>query len=294
MKTLIRELGKLRDFRARRRARVSWRIRLRSYQDWLQSRLAGEWQNAYIELENGDIYYVPTPIERHGQILITQPPSHDALIDKFCRPKSTCIDVGANIGQWAVPMAKCVGPQGRLFAFEPIPLLADALDKTFAVNGLTHATAHAIALSDHNGRATFHINLRNDKIVDSGVSSLEHRAPGAQSIEVATLSLDDFLRDQSVSRVSFIKIDVEGHEHAVLAGARETLAAHRPALLIETGQETPETRRQIHNQLTALGYRMIGMRYENHLLPADWDAYLECREPFRTDLFINVLLVPRP
>lgn len=288
---LLKELARLREFRASRRSVAPLRMAWRWYQRRLLKRLRPEWREAYVVLDNGDLFHVPVPLDMHAESVLTRPQEELYLVERFCRPGSTAIDVGANIGQWSVQMAKQVGASGRLFAFEPIPLLASSLRRTFRVNGMLHAEAVPVALSDRAGEATLHVNLSDLAIVDSGVSSLDRPAPGSKPLIVPVETLDAFLAGRTVPAVSFIKIDVEGHEPRVLAGAQETLARHRPVVVIETHDEGPEQRRWIMAYFCALQYDLIGVVHPRYIAPADWDAYQARRPPFEPKA-LNLLLLP--
>lgn len=288
---LIRELARLRGFRDQRRRSIPLRFALRWYQRRLIRKLFSEWRESYVLLDEGDFVHIPTPLDMHGELALTQAPGFPAILGKFCRPGSTAIDAGANIGQWSLPMARLVGPSGRLFAFEPMPRASGSLRKTFRVNGFRHAEAYPLALSDVEGRATLHMASSATGIVDSGVSSLERQAPGSTPIEVQTVTLDEFLKDHEIPPISFIKIDVEGHEARVLAGARLTLRRHRPALVIETGFEPAAQREVITSILREAGYEPIGVLHDRHIAPATWADYLDASSPFEKRA-LNLLLLP--
>src|SRR6185503_3678023 len=106
-----------------------------------------------------------------------------------------------------------------------------------------------------------------------------------------TVALDEFLKDRRLPPVSFVKIDVEGHELRVLRGARATLQLHRPALLIETGFETAAEREAIASFLRELSYEPIGIVHDRYIAPAEWGSYLAAMPPFEKRA-LNLLLLP--
>ncbi len=155
-----------------------------------------------------------------------------AWLPTLVRPGSVALDIGAWRGPWTRALARVAR---RVHAFEPQPKLARAVRLTTPAN----VTVHEIALSDGPpgeaqlwmpaGRA----GLDALATLRDGRSSREVQREGTiEEIEVATAPLDSFgFRD-----VSFVKIDVEGHESAVLAGATETIETNRPRLLVEIEQ----------------------------------------------------------
>lgn len=134
------------------------------------------------------------------------------------------IDVGANIGTWTGPAARCFR---SVHAFEPDALIAGALRKGAPAN----VTVHEVALSDHEGVGEFRVPIYRGRAVRTR-SSLEADAnPGCEEIvsKVRLASMDTL----DLRGVDVIKIDVEGHEHAVLCGAWKTIDRERPTLIVE-------------------------------------------------------------
>jgi FkbM family methyltransferase len=124
------------------------------------------------------------------------------------------VDIGANIGQNTSAMAFKCGPQGRTIAFEPHPVTFPILAQN--ANGWRNANCspvelNNVALGESDGEAT----LVSDNYLSG--SSLTKQGKG---VTVSVRRLDDFLRDLTVG---VCKIDVEGHELAVLKGAQQTL-----------------------------------------------------------------------
>ena len=139
-------------------------------------------------------------------------------------PRGTvAIDVGANQGMYVYPLSRLAV---RVEAFEPLPFCADFLERSRA-----NLTVHRIALSDHEGIMTLHVPLING-IRHSGLATFQAVRGPQEFLDVPVRTLDSF----HFSNVGLIKIDVEGHEHAVLRGAEETLRRERPNVLIEIEQ----------------------------------------------------------
>jgi FkbM family methyltransferase len=148
------------------------------------------------------------------------------LLAEVLAPDSSCVDVGAHEGDVLADMVR-LAPLGRHLAFEPLPAQAARLAARFP-----QVEVHEAALSDHAGEATFvHVRTR------PGWSGLRERPyPGDEGIEHLTVrvdALDDALPPGFVP--ALVKIDVEGAEREVLAGAGQTLARHRPIVVFEHG-----------------------------------------------------------
>lgn len=159
------------------------------------------------------------------------------------------IDVGANIGDYSRVAALHFR---HVDAFEPIPELAAKLRRELPAL----VTVHEIAVSDRVGAAVLRIPCQGGRDV-TGLASLNHPAggEGLREISVPTRPLDTL----GLSRPDAIKIDVEGFEAAVLAGATTLIATHRPAMIIEIeDRQHPGQTLSVFRRLWEAGYRSHG------------------------------------
>jgi len=136
----------------------------------------------------------------------------------------TAIDIGANRGYYSWALASIAA---RVEAFEPNPILAD-----FARAKLgTKVRLHKVALSNREGTAILYVprTRRGASLHIIGNLGDVYARDGVDEIEVRLAALDTY----GLTNVGFIKIDVEGSEMEVIAGARRTILANRPKMLIE-------------------------------------------------------------
>lgn len=157
------------------------------------------------------------------------------------------IDVGGNRGTYAFRLA-ALGT--RVEVFEPNPACHTMLSAW--ANGRPKVRIHAVALSSSEGEGELLVPLGNDGVEHDSSGSLEHGADGpVRHVAVPLRTLDSFAFDD----VAFIKIDVEGHEASVIAGAHATIAANMPVLLVEIEQRHLERRiDDVFAEISALGY----------------------------------------
>jgi FkbM family methyltransferase len=142
-----------------------------------------------------------------------------------------CIDVGANLGYYTISLAKWVGPNGLVVAFEPFPGNFAILEKNVHLNQLQKVILEPSAVSDCNGSLELVYGIEEQFSATPSVGGYAIEGD-RESIRVPTRRLDDYIR--ALGRVPrFIKVDVEGAELTVLEGARHTLTASRPILLVE-------------------------------------------------------------
>lgn len=146
------------------------------------------------------------------------------LLSAIVDPTREAIDVGANIGHYAEQLA-ILTP--HVYAFEPHPRLARLLS-TFPHNKVT---VRQVALSDVSGKFVYLKVPEFEGVEGEGLASIDdHQSFEVfRKIRVQTATLDE-LADRNIG---FVKIDVEGHELNVLAGAERLIAKQRPTFLVE-------------------------------------------------------------
>ncbi len=146
----------------------------------------------------------------------------DIVASRLVKPGQLVFDIGANVGFPTVLFSTLVGPAGRVVAFEPAP-------KTFALlhrslSGIANIELVEMAVSDRAGTAEFYVPYFID------VASLQPQA-GATAVSVKTQTLDALAGTYGMP--DFLKIDVEGFEHAVFRGGAGVLREARPIIVFE-------------------------------------------------------------
>ncbi len=124
------------------------------------------------------------------------------------------LDIGSNIGAYALFVASWAGPDARVFAFEPQPHIHDRLRANIAFNALPTIAPQTIALADQTGEMTLHIDESNSG--ESTLKQLEGHITTA-SVTVPTMTLLDFTSQKSLPHISAMKLDVEGAEDLILS-----------------------------------------------------------------------------
>jgi FkbM family methyltransferase len=158
----------------------------------------------------------------------TYEPQVMEVLRRLLPPDAVVIDVGANIGVFAVVMAR-LAPKGRVFAFEPAPENFAYLLRNIAANRAGNVTAEQSAVWDRPGTVPFVYTPESPS--GSFVAAGGSEPPGTMAVEA--VRLDDYVTGLGLRRIDLVMIDAEGAEMPVLRGASQTLVAHRPALLVE-------------------------------------------------------------
>jgi FkbM family methyltransferase len=190
---------------------------------------------------------------------------------QLLRSPTDFVDVGANIGWFTLVAAHALAGRGHVHSFEPDPAHVEKLRANVAVNRLGNVTVNDWALSDRTGSATLHLNSTN-----RGDHSLLPSAARQGSASVALARLDDYT-GLSAERPLVIKIDVQGTEIDVLAGARTLLASHpheivvlcelAPAALAAGGR----TAGDLAAMLDGLGFAAAIQRGRLPIVPIGWE-----------------------
>ena len=136
-----------------------------------------------------------------------------ACVRRWTRPGTVALDVGAHKGSYTYWLARRVGPQGRVYAFEPQQALARNLRRSF--DPARVIVEHA-AVSDREGTMTLHVPA-DGRPSPSASLEMSAASPGC-AVDVRVIMLDRYL-PTGPAPVSFLKCDVEGHELSVLNGA---------------------------------------------------------------------------
>jgi len=176
-------------------------------------------------------------IARSGLVgdLLGKPMYHHLVLPFLVRPGDTVFDIGANTGQYALPLSQLVGPHGKVHAFEPIPATFVELAETVGrARGLGNIVLNQIALGETSGSIT--LTLPVDRPTEA--TAVPHTAEdwgdyatdSSKYVKVACpmSTVDAYCCDHQIGPVSFLKCDVEGAELLVLKGATGLLSGARP------------------------------------------------------------------
>ena len=146
------------------------------------------------------------------------------VVKKIIEPGMTILEIGANIGYYAILEARNAGASGHLYAVEPSPFNVALLKKNLARNNIKNADVYAMAIGEQNTTLPFFIAEK------SNLSSfIDREAVGTMdgtTVDVNVQTLDAFLADKKP--VDFIRMDVEGYEWEILQGAEKILSQATP------------------------------------------------------------------
>ncbi|MBI5901348.1 MAG: FkbM family methyltransferase [Rhodocyclales bacterium] len=174
---------------------------------------------------------------------------------RWLKQGMNAVDIGANVGVYSLPLARCVAPGGRVFAFEPGTGNREHLERGRDANGLDNLYISACALSDCEREAWLQIASSGEI---NAISEEGETSANAERVRVS--SLDTLEHEWSGVAIDFVKIDAEGQEARIVAGGRDFFRRHSPLIMFEDchdGSRNPALRWMF----VALGfatYRLLG------------------------------------
>ncbi|HXH72430.1 MAG TPA: FkbM family methyltransferase [Mariprofundaceae bacterium] len=193
---------------------------------------------------------------------------------RFMRQGGIVVDIGANIGQYSLLAAVRVGPAGRVLAFEPSPPILERLRRHLAINRVDNVEVVPCAVSDVAGTLSYYGPAQAGNL-GQGSLVAPSDADGTRSHEalpVQAVRLDAELAARGIDTVDFVKIDVEGHEMAVLRSAEPWLRERRiRVLMVEISPDNLRQAGQDHEAvigyLQGFDYRPMVAHWSGRLRP---------------------------
>jgi FkbM family methyltransferase len=174
------------------------------------------------------------------------------------------IDVGAYVGFFTL-VAGHANPQGRVFAFEPMPEAYERLNRNVMLNRLANVRCIPSAIGNHEGTAEFYHIPRNMPCSSSLSFDFMRSASDVRSFPVPVTTIDRLAQEAGLDRIDLVKIDTESTEPQVLRGMAETIRRHHPHIVCEVlkgrGSEKP-----LEELVFSFGYRAYHLTPEGPVL----------------------------
>ncbi len=204
----------------------------------------------------------------------------------LCKNAPVILDIGANTGIYAL-VAKTINPDAKVYAFEPVKRVYKKLAENIALNKYD-IKAIEKAVSNTNGTAVIYDNA--EEHIYSVTVNKNMFSPETKAIEttIETITLNSFVKENNLSHIDLIKIDVETHEPEVLEGFNEYLSLFKPTMLIEILND--EVGEKVNALVSGLGYLYFnidensGIRRVNIITKSDYYNYLLCNEKIAHEL----------
>jgi FkbM family methyltransferase len=205
--------------------------------------------------------YLGNDLSRQLFIAGCTEPNELAFLDGLLVPGMVFIDAGANDGLFTMFASQRIGQEGKVWAFEPSEREFARLEQNLTLNQLQNVRPFRVALAERDGEE------------DLAVAGYEHEGQNtlgvfvyegvklARTERVTIRKLDELVREEKLSKVDVMKLDVEGAEHRVLEGSREVLTRFRPVVLFEVFdaalQKQGSSRDKLLELFRSLSYKLL-------------------------------------
>ena len=188
-------------------------------------------QNVITRLPLSNFYFRPYYIDDIYMALGLWEP----YVSEFFTPKKgqVILDVGAHIGYFMLKAARGVGPEGTIISIEPDPRNYKILKMNIIKNGFKNVILFHGALGAKSGYTMFKVD---DNPLESELSNKSN--PNERTISVKILTMDLLLERLNISKLDWVKIDVEGAVDQVLLGGKNSLKGKHKMIIETRGEST--------------------------------------------------------
>ncbi len=183
---------------------------------------------------------------------------HEPLVTKLLirvlKEGMTCLEVGGNLGYYAVLESKIVGDKGKVIAIEPSPRNFSYLKHNLEQQNRSNYEVYNFACGDQEGEVKFLVSDKSNRcmVIENG----EEIPSDLEVIKIPIKKLDIFLKEKGIEKIDFIRMDVEGYEMNILEGAMKLLTKFKPIMLDEVHKMImgDDLTKKFFNELKACGY----------------------------------------
>ena len=212
---------------------------------------------------------------------------HKFLLDKTLKPGSVVLDIGANIGYYALMELNLIGQEGRLIAVEPSPWNVDLLEKNLELNQKTRNVRVVTgAISSSRGKDTFHLASSSNLNTFQNYGTVEKHLTG-ETLEVDTYRVAEVLTEEELRKgIDLIRMDVEGHEVDVINGMLDEVkeGVLSPSIIFETHLSRYNKENDMSESLKAL----FDYGYSAKYMASSWQAGTEIIKKFGYKEFTSI------
>jgi len=199
-----------------------------------------------------------------GFLFGTSAPLEQQTLVKFLKRGDVFYDLGANAGFYCVIGARQVGETGRVFGFEPTPMLVSRIQQNAILNGFTNVEVVPMAVGATNGMIQF--GVLGDLSVENSINAAKH---AENTMNVPCITIDAFASEHRPPNL--LMMDIEGAELDALKGGMETIRRYLPTMMIEVHWLGEAFKDFYSENLKPLGY--VATTYDGAPLPVGTVRY---------------------
>jgi FkbM family methyltransferase len=185
------------------------------------------------------------------------------LLFQYIQPGQVVIEAGANNGTETLLLSKIVGEQGKVYAFEPIQHINDTLKINLSLNTCTNVSTETLALGESDKDVIFRV--RPLDFCNQGMASQDHTSDAHTEVVIKQVAIDSWIKDKTIVRIDFLKMDIQGAEINLLKGAQNTIKKFRPLIFTEATTDFLSLE-ELFDTLINLGYQVYLISSHGELL----------------------------
>jgi FkbM family methyltransferase len=169
-------------------------------------------------------------ISKELRVFHVHEPLLTQIIKNEIKDGMTCVEVGCNIGYYALLESKLVGKNGKVIAIEPSPINFNCFKKNLELNKISNVEPFNFAVGNSNVMTNFFLsNISNwSKVIEKPLSNSDKNV-----IRIPLKKLDTFYLEHNLTKIDFIRMDIEGYEFKAYEGMKEIIKKYKPRLMIE-------------------------------------------------------------
>ncbi len=175
------------------------------------------------------------------------------ILELYLKQDDIVLEAGANIGSETLLISK-LASRGTVYCFEPNPYSFERLKINVSINELKNVYSYDYALGESDSQIKFHIYPKG--FCNSGMSSKYMETPITHEITVEQKTVDTFISENKITKLDFIKMDIQGAEMDLITGASETLKRFKPTIFTEACEPYNDTKK-LYELLVSLGYEVF-------------------------------------
>lgn len=152
------------------------------------------------------------------------------LISEEIKSGMTVIDIGSNIGYYAILESRLIGKLGKIFSIEPSPINFELLKENLELQDEKNFELYNLAIGDKNEEIEFLVSKKSNW---SKIKEKTDIIGENEVIKVFSKTLDEFCEQNKIESIDLIRMDVEGYEFNIIDGAKKTLKKFKPTIMME-------------------------------------------------------------
>lgn len=235
-----------------------------------------------VQIKDGVSIWVPSNLnDLATYIFLEQEDWFEPEVDfvrRYLKPGMRVIDIGAAFGAFSLPMARAVGPEGRVWSYEPASHTSGALRRSAAQNKFAWQEIVQAAVSNVEGEATLSL-FRNAELnrLSSHDGKIEQFSQATDTEVVSVVTLDKEAESRDFGLIDFVKIDAEGEEGNILRGGESLFldsSMARPVILMEVDAGSGEVNWQLVDDMERMGFAAYRLAHgPKVMIPIDRETH---------------------